>query len=148
MANVALTKPRSVTGNIIVAADIGVDSSDDFLIKVVTGGFRYKNPDGETTGDGDNAPAFEPSNWGYLTFRLRGFMIAGSIAPFKLASLVDTTLNPLAASMKFHLGTNNVLTIPTALINWFDIEYARTGNAVGLAMIGKATDSAPTWGST
>lgn len=146
MSNVALVKPKSRTGAIIVSGSIGTDTADDFVIKVMRARYRFRNPNEETTGDGDDEPSFDASNWGYCDFVLSGFMVSGTA--FKIASLTDTTKNPFANNMKHHFASSQVLTINKALIEEVIVDFERSDANIGVVMIGKATDTGYSWATT
>lgn len=105
-------------------------------------------PEVETSGDGDAAPAFESSNWMYLSGTFHGLMIAASVSTFVLANLIDAAKNPLAASMKVNFATQQILTIPKVLITGFYPNYERKGAIIPVSMRIRATDSHPVWGTT
>lgn len=147
MANVAPAKPTSVSGQIITGGKLGT-AGTDFFFKVSRHYPNFVVPDVETTGDGDAAPAWEASDFLYLSGVMYGWMLAQSVGTFSIVNMITAAKNPLAASLKFNFATSQVLTIPKTLITSQSPLWDRKSPVIPLVIRYKATDSHPTWGTT
>ena len=149
MSNVALAKPKTISSAVITCTKFGT-AGTDFHIKVGRARIKFRNKYVENTGDGDTAPAFDAANWQYTSVAIAGWMVAGSVSTFLLASLWDGTTpkNPLQASFKLSLASSQVLTIPTALITDWEIDWQRDGELIPMFCNILATDTVATWGIT
>lgn len=147
MSNIALAKPSTITGAIITCTKFGTGGTDVY-IKVNQFVPIFTIPERESSGDGDAAPSFDSQYWLYCNGHFNGWMVAASVSTFLLINLIDSTKNPLAASLKFNFATQQILTIPKMLINAYIPVYERTLPYIPVRIGFKATDSHPTWGTT
>lgn len=149
MSNVGLARPQAVTGAIITCSVFGTTGTD-YFIKVEEFRPRFIIPDKEDSGDGDAAPSFTAALWMYCSGVFNGWMIqqASPGSTFLLANFIDSSKNPLSASLKFNFATQQILTIPKVLLTGFFPIYKRTLEIVPCAISFKATNSHPTWSTT
>lgn len=148
MSNIALAKPKSITGAIITCTKFGTGGTD-FYVKVGRCRRRFRNgPVAETTGDGDDAPSFDAGNWQYAQLSMAGWLPAGSVSTMLLASLWDSAKNPLAASLKLSMASSQIFTVPKALITHWEDDYQRGGAVIPVFITIVATDTVVTHGTS
>ena len=136
MSDVPLLKPGSYTGAIL--SGLISTAGTSFYIKVARSRIIVRHDVENSTGDGDTFNNYTGNYMLDLAISLSGFMpVSGNNL---LTSLVSTTLNPMATTMVFNLGTSKILRIPRGIIVQSVIDWRRAGANVPLALFIRASD--------
>jgi hypothetical protein len=147
MTTPTLAKPALATAILPATGIIGI-AGTSFAIKVMRHRFRTFSPSAETTGDGDTVGAAVWENNGILYVRgvFVGAMIAGaynggSAVPLGFASLINSSLNPMA-SIAIQLDNQREIN-QRMLIESVEPDARRNGQFVGLRLTYRTTITVP-----
>jgi len=137
MANISLERPSKTVAQVISGGNLGTAGSS-FYIKTLRATFDSFSPLIETTGDGDTAVTHENNCFLYQNFNLRGWMVANQAIGLSSIAAADPEI-----AITFALGANRELNstiiVERMLVDW----DKQSPVGVGIAILGKATDVAP-----
>ena len=126
--------PASIVSNVITGEL--TDAGTTYYIKIFRSKFKFSTALGKITGDGDSSPNWIPDGWVECSFSFRGAVVASQDI-----GVVNLGQGSIAAT-KFYLASGQTITLTQAVIADIDIEYDRNAPFIGLAMSGRATQTA------
>ncbi len=132
---VAKAKPGTVADSI--AGGLGTGGTV-FDFAVIDGDFDFWSPLKEFTSDADSVPIWENNRLLYGSFNLRGVMVSGSALTLSNLNKVD----PQITNFVFTFHDARVLTV-TIIVERIRIRWRKNAEMVGVALLGRTTDTGP-----
>ena len=126
-------RPGSISsGAALVGADLGPDSTDDFVILMEEADYSFWTHVQTAVFDGTTYASVDHNGIVYGRHVLRGWMLASEA--IGIANLADDIKNPTATATAFTLESDQEFNM-TVCVEAINIKWARTNAMVGVSMI-------------
>lgn len=133
----SIVKPSTAT--VVLKGNVGLDSTDEWQIKVVESRLRFFTPLQEVTGDGDDGPVWDNNRFVYGAFTLTGWMLSNVALGIK-------ELGDQGTPLTFQIFYDDDTSFPSglnkeaqALFEQVIIQHNYRASVVGIAISGRFT---------